>query len=340
MDNIYKLKVQLEEAARYANSTVMGHDRLAVIVMDNFIELQLGKQMAFKFRIEYLNDYKNLKYPLDKRKEIFFNHDKLLKVCHQEGLISAHERKMLQFAHDVRNRLYHRGEENGLLIKAALYILHDIILNKQTNWGGGTDIIGVPMDADFEHPFTKKRKKELGPRAYETGSEEDWSDFLKYKFDIIEHDQSPSFLLADFLRSGVAHFNSSIKFALGDKYKKTEFDKAFQQYSFKIKCQDRLQELKEMNDKVKAKTEHDGLYKQYLQSFKPIDINRIKGIESLAQKIEKLPTGEALEKYLSVRDEFFLIVHAFDFAAQDKRRELEEIVDKHIEKMKNKKVQK
>lgn len=115
----------MEKAVRFANSSVLGHDRMSVMLMDNFVELQLARQMFFKFRSEFLNNYKNLKYPLDKRQEILFNDDKLLKVCHQEGMITAHERIMLAFCHDIRNRLYHRGDDDSLLIKIALHILLD-----------------------------------------------------------------------------------------------------------------------------------------------------------------------------------------------------------------------
>lgn len=332
MDNIYKLKTQLEEAARFANSSVFGHDRMSVILMDNFVELQLGRQMLFKFRIEFLNNYKNLKYPLDKRQEIFFNYDKLLKVCHQEDMITAHERNMLAFCHDVRNRLYHRGDDDSLLIKIALHILHDIIVLHQPKWCGGTDIIRVPIDADFEHPFSKKRRKELGDEAYEIGSKEDWYDFVKHNFDVLKEDQSPSKLLAEFLQVGIERLRSAMNFVLTDE-EKDGFDDLLLRYSFKIKHSDELQRVVEMQDKNEVASLHKKLFKQYKQSYKPLSITRIKSFEVMIKKLPKLSSGDALERYLSIRTDYFLMHDSLILAAQEKHRELSDIVHKHLEKI-------
>lgn len=78
---------------------------------------------------------------------------------------------MIGFCHDIRNRLYHKGDDDSLLIKVALSTLYEIILNRQPQWGGGTDIIRVPVSMDgspidMEHPYTKKRRSELGAATY------------------------------------------------------------------------------------------------------------------------------------------------------------------------------
>lgn len=339
MDNILKLKTQLEEAARFANSSVLGHDRMSVILMDNFVELQLSRQMFFKFRTEFLNNYKNLKYPLDKRQEILFNYDKLLKVCHQEALITAHERNMLAFCHDIRNRLYHRGDDDSLLIKIALHILHDIIVLHQPEWCGGTDIIRVPIDVDFEHPFSKMRRKELGSQAYEIGSREDWYDFVKHNFDVLKEDQSPSNLLAEFLQTGIERLKSAMNFALIDekkkrkKRKKNGFDDLLLRYSFKIKYRDELQRILEMQDKKKATILHKKLFKQYKESYKPLSIARIKSLETMTEKLPKLSSGDALERYLSIRTDYLLIHDSFVLAAQEKHKDILENIDKYLEKI-------
>lgn len=341
MDNIYKLKTQLEEAARFANSSILGHDRMAVILMDNFVELQLGRQMFFKFRKEFLNKYKNLKYPFDKRQEILFNYDKLLKACSQEGIITGHERKMLAFCHDIRNRLYHRGDEDSLLIKTALHILHDLIVLYQPEWRGGIDIIRVPIDADFEHPFSKKRREELGDQAYEIGSKEDWSDFIKYNFDVLKEDEAPSKLLAKFLQTGIERFKSAMNFVIRDGMTNDKLDDLLLQYSFKIKCRDELQKVQEMQDKKQALALQKNLFKEYKQSYKPLSINRIKLFEAAVDKIRGLQLRDALEKYLNIRSDYFLMHDSLVLAAQEKYNEMMEIADKHVKSLtKNKKAKK
>ncbi|HWA35838.1 MAG TPA: hypothetical protein VG737_16965 [Cyclobacteriaceae bacterium] len=329
MENIYKLKTQLEEAVRFANSSVLGHDRISVILMDNFVELQLGRQMFFKFRSEFLNNYKNLKYPLDKRQEIRFKYDKLLKACHQEGMISAHERNILAFCHDIRNRLYHRGDDDSLLIKIALHALHDIIVIHQPKWCGGTDIIRVTIDADFEHPFSKKRRMEAGDKAYQIGSREDWHDFVKHKFDILNEDQSPSALLAQFLRDGIERLKSAMNYALPDG-KTNGFDDLLLRYSFKIKCRDELQRIREIQDKRQAGILHKKLFKQYRQSYKALPLARMKSFEDMVEKLPGLSSGDALEKYLSIRTDYLLVHDSLVLAAQAKFNDLSNMVDRHI----------
>jgi hypothetical protein len=341
MDNIYKVKTQLEESARFANSSVMGHDRLAVILMDNLIEIQLGRQMHFRFRTEFLNDYKTLKYPLDKRQEILFNHDKLLKVCYEEGIITSHERAMLGFCHDVRNRLYHKGDEDSLLIEIALGILYEIILHRQPEWKGGSDIIRLPFNTDgtpidMEHPFTKQRKKELGPIAYETGSKEDWLDFVKYNFKSLDKSQPPSKLLSEFLTVGIKRLRWALDYAINCNEKKTNFDELLLNYSFKIKHRDELQRVREMRDKRAAKAMHDKLFKTYKQTYRPLYEKRIDAFKAIANKLSSLSSGEALEKYISIRTDFFLMHDSFVLAAQETQNEMHAKVDKHLKKIKQK----
>lgn len=336
MENIYKLKTQLEEAARLANSSVPGHDRLAVILMDNFIELQLGKQMFFRFRSEYLNKYKTLKYPIDKRKEILFSYDKLLKACQQEGVITVHERHMLGFCHDIRNRLYHRGDDDSLLIKTALHILHNIIVVHQPEWCGGTDIIQIPIDADLEHPFSKKRRMELGDKAYEIGSREDWSDFVKYNFDILKEGQSPSELLAQFLHAGIERLKSAMNYALPHG-KMDGFDDLLMRYSFKIKYRDELQRIREIQDRKQAAILHKKLFKQYKQCYRALPHARIKSFQTMAEGLSGLPSGEALERYLSIRTDYFLMHDSLVLAAQEKFNNLSNIVDRHMKNISRRK---
>jgi hypothetical protein len=342
MDNIYKVKTQLEEAARYANSSVLGHNRLAVILMDNLIEIQLGRQMHFRFRTEFLNDYKTLKYPLDKRQEILFNHDKLLKVCYEEGIITSHERAMIGFCHDIRNRLYHKGDDDSLLIKVALSTLYEIILHRQPEWRGGTDIIRVPFNMDgtpidMEHPYTKERKKELGSDAYETGSKEDWLDFVHHNFKSLDKDQSPSKLLSEFLSFGVERIKSALKFVMDMSKKKPNFDELLLNYSFKIKHRDELQRIREMQDKKAGKVLNDQLFNVYKQNYRPLTEKRIDSFKTIASKLSPLPSGEALQKYMTIRTDFFLMHDSLVLAAQEKRKEMFDIVDKHMEKIRRKK---
>lgn len=342
MENIYKVKTQLEEAARFANSSVLGHDRLAVILMDNLVEIQLGRQMHFRFRTEFLNDYKTLKYPLDKRQEILGKHDKLLKACFEEGIVTAHERAMISFCHDIRNRVYHKGDDHSLLIRIALSTLYEIILHRQPEWGGGTDMIGVPISMDgtpidMEHPFSKERKKELGSKAYETGSKEDWLDFVQYNFKGLGEDQSPSKLLSEFIIGGVEHLKSAFKFANGRSEKKLSFDELLLNYSFKIKHKDELQRLREMQDKKMAKIEQDRLFKTYKQNYRPLSEKRTDAIRKIGEEVSSLPSGEALEKYMSIRTDFFLMIDSFVLAAQEAHKAMMDRVDEHMKKVDRKK---
>ncbi len=342
MENIYKVKTQLEEAARFANSSILGHDRLAVILMDNLVEIQLGRQMHFRFRTEFLNDYKVLKYPLDKRQEILGKHDRLLKACFEEGIITSHERAMISFCHDIRNRVYHKGDDHSLLIRIALSTLYEIILNRQPEWRGGTDIIGVPISMDgtpidMEHPFTKHRKKELGSKAYETGSKEDWLDFVQHNFKSLNKDQSPSKLLSEFIVGGVEHLKSALKFATERTKKKLSFDEVLLNYSFKIKHKDELQRLREMQDKKKAKTEVNQLFKVYKQNYRPISEKRIDSFKKIGEELPNLPSGEALEKYMSIRTDFFLVIDSFVLAAQESHKAIMDRVDEHMKKVERKK---
>lgn len=329
MERIRIVKTQLEEAARFAKSSTPGHDRMAVILMDNFVELQLGRQMHFRFRFDFLSGSPIRKFPINRRKEIMMQYDKILKVCVEEKIISAGERTVLQFSHDIRNRIYHQGEEDSLLIKVALHALHSIIVRHQPDWKGGTDIIYV--GGNFEHPFTVKRIKKLGAKKYEHGSREDWEDFLAHHFDVLDkRKKSPSRILSEFALRKLRYTKRIMELVLSEAAQKTffkhlkgwGFNDFLLHYSFKNTYAEELQRLVEMNDTPNSDRIKENMFNEYQQKYRSISAKRISSLEKSAKELAKFQIELALEKYIGMRTELLIIHDAFAHARYDLDQEI------------------
>lgn len=124
-----------------------------------------------------------------------------------------------------------------------------------------------------------------------------------------------------------------MKFVLGDDIKEGRFNDLMLRYSFKIKCRDDLQRVREMQDKKQAMVIKKTLFKEYKQSYKPILMTRIASFETIAKKLSRLLSGDALEKYLSIRSDYFLMHDSLVLAAQEKYNEMMEVADKHVKSL-------
>lgn len=128
MEKTIPLKTQLAEAAVFARSYRHAHNRLAVILLDNFLELQLSGMMKQLFHLDrsWYRPYK--KHTSAQRNKILRHYNELLRASVRENIISEENKRILSFCHNIRNNLYHQGDEDKLLTQVAVVLLHDVIL--------------------------------------------------------------------------------------------------------------------------------------------------------------------------------------------------------------------
>lgn len=315
MEKVNLLKTQLAEAAEFANSNRFGHKRLAVILLDNFIEIQLTSLMKQKF--EWNVYLKGNIYSIDRKFKIQNHFDELIKASLEEEIITPNEKMLLGFCHKIRNNLYHKANEEKLLTQVAIIILSDIIKEHQHKWKNARML--TSYRSDTIDPY------EIGNSSISSGnSEENWKKFLEKYFVIIDStDKTSSKLISNFLIEKIKDAKEYYKFIQSEfniffPYTKDwTFNDFVLHYSFKITKESQLEKIKENSCITEQKNEVIKLQKEYLTKWKIKKPERLDVLEKSFEKIDNLPIEKSIEKFITYRDETYLYYDSLLKAAQD-----------------------
>lgn len=329
MEKVVLLKTQLVEAARLGRSDDFRMQRLAVILLDNFVEIQISSLIKEKFRWDSAFTFQEKKYKQRERRKVLNYYDELLKTCVKENIIEEQELFLLSFCHDVRNNLYHKIDEEKLLVSVALRILQELITKKQPDWKSARGF--TSYSSDSYDPFAKTKEKGWRMNG---NSKEDWEYFLKKYFDFIDKRKSTSSsLLSKNLIEKIKDSRSNYKFAITEfdiffPYAKNwEFNDYLLYYSFKNLNHEAIEEIKELDDKDEKKSAYQKLYKDYKEKWRYKKYDRLKKIEEKAKEMAKLDTYKSLEKYISLRTEVNMIHEALMSAASDLDGAIQHAID-------------
>ena len=141
MQNINQILISVIEANRLATSANPHHHRLALVVLDNVIELQLRRKSETALMFDDTTWYSGVrKYDRKRRKQISRFHAELLALAVDENWITEQDSLLLSFAHKLRNHAYHEGlpeDENDL--KLGITLLFRFVVEHFPKWrGAGT----------------------------------------------------------------------------------------------------------------------------------------------------------------------------------------------------------
>lgn len=327
MEKAILLKTQLAEAAGFAKSKRFGHKRLAVILLDNFIEIQLSSLMRQKF--EWNIYLKGNIYSHDKKAKILNHFDELLKASLEEEIITPNEKMLLAFCHKIRNNLYHKGDEEKLLTQVAIIILYDIIKKYQPNWRTSRMFTTFHFDAVDPYKIETENTFISGGN-----SEGDWKKFLEKYFVIIDkRNKTASRLISDFLITKIRDAKDAYKFI------QTEFDIFFPyakdwtfndfilQYSFAKIKESQLEKIKEISDPNERKKEIIKLQEEYLKGWRVKKPERLSTLEKSFKELSKLPIEKSIEKFTTYRDETYLFHDTLSNAASDLDGAIQNAID-------------
>lgn len=329
MERVILLKTQLAEAAKYAKIDNFRFQRIAVILLDNFIEIQLKGLIKEKFFWDGNLIFQEKKYTEKHRERILNNYDELLRTSEKENFINAKERFILAFCHAVRNNLYHNIREESLLVKVAIQLLHSIILEKQPKWKstkGFTTITSATID-----PYRRKTQKLVGLSG---NSDKDWIYFLEKYFNILDKRKSTiSKLLYYNMIQKIKSIRENYRF-LKKEYTHFfphaygwEFNDYLLHYSFRIQNHTKLEVIKENNSKEDRKKEFKSEFIKYQNKWQYKRYNRLREIEKKAKELSYLDMFGSLEKYLSLREELNLIHDSIENAASELDNSIQLAID-------------
>ena len=321
------LKIQLAEAAKYAIKGELPYKRLAVIMLDNFIELQLSSIIRHKPSLKHIAYTAEEKRKEQKELEkALKSYDALLKLAEQRDIITSEERYQLAFCHTIRNNLYHHAQEELLLMEVALIILLEIIIEKQPSWKNGS--LGYSYSMKDTDPFYEGDKEK--PPFIGNNTEEEWTNFLKKHF-ILFKENPPKIqtFLSQSILEKIGKIRDYYKFIEPEYYlyfpwaKDWDFNDYVMNYAFQQEskgvdfplCQDeRLDEIVEQ-------------HKKFASEWKRKDIKRVDTIEEKAKEMLKLPAFKSLERFNNLQPDLLLIYYSLREAASDLDQSVQLAID-------------
>jgi hypothetical protein len=139
MDTVNQIILTLREADNLARSRNPHHHRLAIVLLDNIIELQLRRKTVWTFAFDRTTWFSGVrKHDRKQRKNVSRSHPDLLALAVSEAWITEEESKLLDFAHRVRNRAYHEGDaEDEADLRIGITLLYRFIRRHFPAWRQG-----------------------------------------------------------------------------------------------------------------------------------------------------------------------------------------------------------
>jgi hypothetical protein len=332
LDKLVLLKTQLVEAAKFAKSKRFSHKRLSVILLDNFIEIQLSDLIRQKFRWDGAFYFVQKKYSQEKRNKILNHYDELLKACVKENEISASEQRLLIFCHNIRNNLYHKGKEEVLLTQIVINILQEIIIKHQPIWKNTRGLTVLSHSEKDPYP-TKRTGKTL---TFFENEESSWINFLnKYFICIDRRRRNSSQLLSDYLIEKLRSINNALSFIKTDyanmfpESKSWNYNDYLLHYSFLNLKHIEIEKIKENSNRKQIKNQLDQLFLTYQKKWSTKKPERLKILKNSSRQLSKLPIEKSIIKFTNLNDEIIMIYEAFSYAAGELDGAIQDAYDRY-----------
>lgn len=334
MERVILLKTQLVEASKFGDMPDFAHQRLAVILLDNFMEIQLSEHMKMKFSWEDMMYTGSKSYSLSARKKILYNYSDLLNACVKEDIILRQELDQLSFCHDVRNNLYHKGQEEIILTSVALNLLRAIIIKYQPSWCSARNF--TSSNGGAKYPYYSK---EAGRFVHDYNSKEEWEKFLRTHFDFDPKPiETPSKLLAGHLLGKIEKSKEYYQFLLeeysifspeSNDWKLNEF---LLYYSFFVKNKFEIQLLKEEKSGEDYNLAFRECIKKYRASWKSVKEDRLDWLLNKVNLISHQNSALALARFKAYRNEVYLVYDALAKAVGDLEQQIDMAIDRSRER--------
>jgi len=328
MKRVILLKTQLEEASKFAISERFEHKRIGVILLDNFIEIQLSKLIQQKFTFDGMfGEIK--KYSTSQKNKILSQYDELLKASVNELIITSQEKSLLLFCHKLRNNLYHKIDEENLLVKVAIIIFHTIIKKYQAKWKTARMFTAFNVETIDPYHSNDEQKILMGKN-----STEDWREFMeKYFICYDENSKTASELFSIYLLEKLEQIREYEEFVYNEfiiffPYAENwKFNDYLINYSFKTTQSLFIQKIREIEDIDIMKNEMEKLKESYKKKWRYKKGGRLKDLKESIIHLAELPIEQSLEKLLNFRDEILMIHESFREASNDLEEQIQNEID-------------
>lgn len=131
MRNTNLLLIRLNKAVDCSNSKYLSERALAIILFDNLIETHLHYLLTNKIFINKISEQQGIyRYKNEQLK----HYEDILKYAKKEKLLNSDECKILKFAHQQRNKIYHENKIRKEDIELTIILYYIVISKKRIDW--------------------------------------------------------------------------------------------------------------------------------------------------------------------------------------------------------------
>ncbi len=358
--------IQLYEANRFARSRNPHYRRLAVVLLDNLVELQLSRKAEFELIYDRTTWYSGVrKHNRKTRQSISRRHPELLAFAEAQGWITSDDVRLIGFAHRVRNSFYHKGRYDDADAEIAIVLLYRFIERYLPLWRNSQfgvmvsphDAIRVeeaiddatgfcPIDFDFDDA----NDEDVLAYSSQYSDGEHWqkvvSEVLNYR-----GDHPAPVLIQQQLLALLDSIEDSLTFVKGDgkgidfydvmTWRFAVFSGIFTAFMmdgrqlhkpevalhFYLASLDEEERLLDIADpREREKAFHELLDSRPFNP-KPISRQRLSAVRREAKKMSKLGEGEAIEKFLKIEEELDPLARALKNLASDLDGHIQHLID-------------
>lgn len=322
--------IQLYEANLFAISSLPQKKRLAVILFDNIIEIQLRRLIYDKFswdKTTWLNGSRS--YSKIQRDKSLSDFKRMLSFAVKSDWITDDEREELSFCHSIRNSAYHFGKEDFdydkceyELYEIALYIYYKFIKHRFVKWKTCSSIISgapyPPQPGYEEVHFGNYRSTDdwdvvlHGILDYDKKNisiSELISNYLIFKLDQIQHRVE---YIENKIEQGI-DFNHVLNqyWYMTDQFvynakignKIDTLNKALVHYAFFRKHKELLDDIEDLDERHRTYQELYARYKKSPEQY----LLKIQDIENLKQQSMNLKKDQpafAIKKLITITNRY------------------------------------
>ena len=149
VQNINQILITVIEANRLAKADNPHFQRLALVLLDNVIELQLRRKAKSALLFDDTTWYSGVrKHDRKRRKKISRFHGELLDLAVEESWITTQDALLLSYAHSLRNHAYHKGlPKDETDQQLGISLLFRFVCKYFPKWRGSGLLMAIPSES-------------------------------------------------------------------------------------------------------------------------------------------------------------------------------------------------
>jgi hypothetical protein len=183
VETVNQILVTLVEADKLACATNPHHQRLAIVLLDNIVELQLRRRAEHAFLRDRTTWYGGVRRHNRKRRNLVSKQfHELLNLATEESWITEGDARQIAYTHRVRNRVFHEGwPEDSSDLLLGITLLYRFVRRYFPIWRSGAWLM-LPRESAIPIAAAKDDRSGRAPLLFgfeDLKSQGEWRDVTR-----------------------------------------------------------------------------------------------------------------------------------------------------------------